>query len=72
MGEAREAETDESEEDPTAPLRRRLIVSALLSLPVLLLAMIEPLQFDNWQWLSLQLATPSCSGAPGRFTMRRG
>ena len=50
-------ETDEPEEDPTAPLRRRLIVSALLSLPVLLLAMIEPLQFDNWQWLSLQLAT---------------
>ena len=46
------------EDDPTAPLRRRLIVSALLSLPVLLLAMIEPLQFDNWQWLSLQLATP--------------
>ena len=47
----------ETEDDPTAPLRRRLIVSALLSLPVLLLAMIEPLQFDNWQWLSLQLAT---------------
>ena len=46
------------EDDPTAPLRRRLVVSALLSLPVLLLAMIEPLQFDNWQWLSLQLATP--------------
>jgi Cu+-exporting ATPase len=35
-----------------------LVVSALLSMPVLLLAMIEPLQFDNWQWLSLQLATP--------------
>jgi Cu+-exporting ATPase len=48
----------EADDDPTAPLRRRLIVSALLSLPVLLLAMIEPLQFDNWQWLSLQLATP--------------
>ncbi len=45
-------------EDPSAPLRRRLIVSAVLSLPVLLLAMIEPLQFDYWQWLALQLATP--------------
>ena len=44
--------------DPTAPLRRRLIISALLSLPVLLIAMIPALQFDNWQWLSLQLATP--------------
>jgi Cu+-exporting ATPase len=44
--------------DPTASLRRRLIVSAALSLPVLLLSMIEPLQFENWQWLALQLATP--------------
>jgi Cu+-exporting ATPase len=47
-----------AEDDPTAPLRRRLVVSALLSVPILLLAMIEPLQFDYWQWLSLQLATP--------------
>jgi P-type Cu+ transporter len=46
------------EEDPAAPLRRRLIVSALLSVPVLLISMIPSLQFDNWQWLSLQLATP--------------
>ncbi len=41
-----------------APLRTRLILSAVLGLPVLLLSMIEPLQFDNWQWLALQLATP--------------
>ena len=46
------------EADPTASLRRRLIVSAALSLPVLALSMIEPLQFENWQWLALQLATP--------------
>jgi P-type Cu+ transporter len=39
-------------------LRRRVAASALLSLPVLALAMIPPLQFDYWQWLSLQLATP--------------
>ena len=39
-------------------LRRRLLVSAALSLPILLMAMIPPLQFDYWQWLSLQLATP--------------
>ena len=49
---------EQTEGDPVAPLRRRLIVSAVLSLPVLLLAMIEPLQFDYWQWLSLLLATP--------------
>jgi Cu+-exporting ATPase len=45
-------------EDPTAPLLRRLLVSAVLALPVLLLSMIPALQFDNWQWLALQLATP--------------
>jgi Cu+-exporting ATPase len=46
------------EPDETAQLRTRLIVSVLFSLPVLLIAMIPALQFDNWQWLSLQLATP--------------
>jgi P-type Cu+ transporter len=39
-------------------LRTRLVVSALLSVPVLLISMIPALQFDNWQWLSLNLATP--------------
>ena len=51
-------EDDVSAADPTEPLRRRLIFSAALSLPVLLISMIEPLQFENWQWLVLQLATP--------------
>ncbi|ADB48905.1 heavy metal translocating P-type ATPase [Conexibacter woesei] len=46
------------DEDPTRPLRNRLIWSALLSLPVLLLSMIPALQFDNWQWLAWNLATP--------------
>src|SRR3954468_23720855 len=45
-------------EDETASLRRRAIVAALLSVPALLLAMIPALQFDNFQWLSLQLVTP--------------
>jgi len=49
---------ERDEADPTVPLRRRLVVSALLSLPVLLMSMIPALQFDNWQWLALQLATP--------------
>ncbi|MFI7346461.1 heavy metal translocating P-type ATPase [Streptomyces sp. NPDC049936] len=45
--------------DPeSAALRRRLIVSALLAAPVVLLAMVPALQFDNWQWLSLTLAAP--------------
>ncbi|CAL9557487.1 heavy metal translocating P-type ATPase [Streptomyces cellulosae] len=56
----RDAEEDTaSGKDPgTAALRTRLIVSALLALPVVLLAMVPPLQFDNWQWLSLTLAAP--------------
>ncbi|WP_329198515.1 heavy metal translocating P-type ATPase [Streptomyces sp. NBC_01435] len=40
------------------PLRQRLIVSAVLAAPVVLLAMVPALQFDNWQWLSLTLAAP--------------
>jgi Cu+-exporting ATPase len=39
-------------------LRQRLVVSALLSAPVLVLAMVPRLQFDSWQWLSLTLAAP--------------
>ncbi|MFB7327863.1 heavy metal translocating P-type ATPase [Streptomyces sp. NPDC056190] len=41
-----------------ASLRGRLVVSALLSAPVVLLAMVPALQFTNWQWLSLTLAAP--------------
>ncbi|MEU5581427.1 heavy metal translocating P-type ATPase [Streptomyces huasconensis] len=46
--------------DITEPdtLRQRLTVCAVLSLPVVLLAMVPALQFDNWQWLSLTLAAP--------------
>ncbi|MBD0330548.1 MAG: cadmium-translocating P-type ATPase [Thermoleophilia bacterium] len=44
--------------DPARDLRLRLALSAALSLPVVALAMIPPLQFDYWQWLALQLATP--------------
>nr|MBA2506998.1 heavy metal translocating P-type ATPase [Thermoleophilaceae bacterium]MBA3587463.1 heavy metal translocating P-type ATPase [Chloroflexota bacterium] len=53
-----EAQAGEEEADEITPLRNRLIVSAVLALPTLLLSMITALQFDNWQWLVLQLATP--------------
>ncbi|PPF56869.1 copper-translocating P-type ATPase [Clavibacter michiganensis] len=39
-------------------LRQRLVVSAALTVPVFLMAMIPALQFPDWQWLSLALATP--------------
>ena len=45
-------------DDEVSRLRQRLVISALLSLPVLLMSMIPPLQFDNWQWLALTLASP--------------
>ncbi|MER5535746.1 heavy metal translocating P-type ATPase [Streptomyces mirabilis] len=48
-----------ADEDPElASLRERLVVSALLALPVVLMSMVPALQFDNWQWLSLTLAAP--------------
>ncbi|MFF9031408.1 heavy metal translocating P-type ATPase [Streptomyces iakyrus] len=55
----REEAPDAETEDPElSALRRRLTVSAVLALPVILLAMVPALQFDNWQWLSLTLAAP--------------
>ncbi|WP_228916680.1 cation-translocating P-type ATPase [Streptomyces sp. DH20] len=53
-----EEETASGTDPETAALRTRLIVSVLLALPVVLLAMVPPLQFDHWQWLSLTLAAP--------------
>ncbi|MCO7218318.1 cation-translocating P-type ATPase [Klenkia sp. PcliD-1-E] len=48
----------EATPDATAALRRRLLISAALSLPVIALAMVPAWQFTNWQWLSLTLAAP--------------
>jgi Cu+-exporting ATPase len=49
---------EEARGNPTDGLRRRLAVSAVLTLPVLALAMIPPLRFEGWEWVSLVLATP--------------
>ncbi|MFF1644535.1 heavy metal translocating P-type ATPase [Streptomyces sp. NPDC058240] len=57
-----EVEGDDPDERSAAQalalLRQRLIVSAVLAAPVVVLAMVPALQFDNWQWLSLTLAAP--------------
>ena len=50
-------ETDERDPELDA-LLQRLLASALLSLPVVLMAMVPALQVDGWQWLSLTLAAP--------------
>jgi Cu+-exporting ATPase len=41
-----------------ADVRTRLIGSAILAIPVMLLSMIPPIQFTYWQWLVLTLAAP--------------
>ncbi len=42
----------------TAALRQRLLVVLALTIPVVVLAMVPPLQFRNWQWACLALASP--------------
>ncbi|GAA1861941.1 heavy metal translocating P-type ATPase [Microbacterium koreense] len=52
-------EDDTHHDDPELTgLRQRLIGSIILAVPVILLAMIPPLQFTYWQWASLALAAP--------------
>jgi Cu+-exporting ATPase len=49
---------DAAVRDEADELRFRLVASAVLALPTFLISMIPALQFDNWQWLVLGLATP--------------
>jgi P-type Cu+ transporter len=54
-----EGTSDDTEtERAPAALVHRLIGSIVLGVPVLALSMIRPLQFTNWQWLTLTLAAP--------------
>jgi Cu+-exporting ATPase len=46
------------EGEPLTLLRRRLVASVALTVPVALLAMVPPLQFDGWEWLALALTAP--------------
>lgn len=45
-------------DNETTALRNRLIISASMAFPVVVLSMIPALQFTNWQWLALTLAAP--------------
>ncbi|SSC22366.1 P-type ATPase [Klenkia terrae] len=55
---APEDDADDEQPDEDRDLRQRLLVSAALALPVLVLSMVPALQFDYWQWLALTLASP--------------
>lgn len=54
----RGADDEDAPDAELTGLRNRLIVSALLTVPVIAMAMIPALQFPYWQWLSLTLAAP--------------
>ena len=45
-------------DEPIGLLRRRLGVAVVLTVPLALLALIPPLQFDGWGWVALALSTP--------------
>ncbi|MCX5045540.1 heavy metal translocating P-type ATPase [Aldersonia sp. NBC_00410] len=53
--------------DDLASLRLRLIVGAVLAVPVIALAMVPSWQFTGWQWVSLALATPVVTWAAWPF-----
>ncbi|GIF67296.1 carbonate dehydratase [Asanoa ishikariensis] len=50
--------TNDEARDETRELRDKVVVSALLAVPVIILAMVPAWQFTYWQWLSLTLAAP--------------
>ncbi|RPF36899.1 cation-translocating P-type ATPase [Streptomyces sp. TLI_185] len=68
----------ENEEAPdagskgTTPLgeRDRLLITAALSLPVLVLSMVPALQFTHWQWLCFNLAAPVVGWSAWPFHQR--
>lgn len=48
----------DEDDDQADGLWRRLFVSAVLAVPVIVLAMVPAWQFTYWQWVSLALAAP--------------
>ncbi|MFF4544808.1 heavy metal translocating P-type ATPase [Streptomyces sp. NPDC001406] len=50
--------------------RERLLVTALLAMPVLVLSMVPGLQFRNWQWLCFVLAAPVAVWSAWPFHVR--
>ncbi|MCT1443123.1 heavy metal translocating P-type ATPase [Corynebacterium glucuronolyticum] len=68
MGNTDTSDSSSAVEDPTSAvdaarereaddLKRRLIISAVLAVPVMLISMIPALQFMHWQWAVLTMAT---------------
>lgn len=66
----RPARTEDSTEADAEQERERLLITAALSLPVLVLSMVPALQFDNWQWLCFVLAAPVAAWGAWPFHQR--
>lgn len=71
MGEGHHMDEDEDTSAPVADrgadLRRRLMVAAVLTAPVLVLSMVPALQFAGWQWVVTALALPVVTWAAWPF-----
>ena len=48
----------EREDEQRDTVRTRLALATALTVPLTLVAMVPPLQFDGWEWLAFALATP--------------
>ncbi|OMI36719.1 heavy metal translocating P-type ATPase [Streptomyces sparsogenes] len=66
----RAAREDGDEPDDTRRDRDRLVITALLAVPVLVLSMVPAWQFRNWQWLCFVLATPVVGWSAWPFHQR--
>jgi len=66
-GVALPAQAEAGEEDALRRLSLRLGVAAVLTAPLVALAMIPPLRFSGWEWLALALATPVVLWSGFRF-----
>ncbi|MFI0015866.1 MULTISPECIES: cation-translocating P-type ATPase [unclassified Streptomyces] len=60
----------EPDEEEARRERERLLVTTLLSVPVLVLSMVPALQFDNWQWLCFVLTAPVVTASAWPFHRR--
>ncbi|MFC5218270.1 heavy metal translocating P-type ATPase [Streptomyces coerulescens] len=66
----REEAGGERASDDARSERDRLLVTALLAVPVLVLSMVPAWQFRNWQWLCFVLAAPVALWSAWPFHMR--
>lgn len=58
---------DQNAAIPAAKLRPRLMLAAILTLPVFLVSMVPALQFPNWGWAAAVLALPVVTWAAWPF-----